>query len=191
MTMLGNDRGVLSILPHPKAPATVEEAGLSLDLILQLTLKTLHFSGELNGVDLAQRLGVRFSVVEPALQMLKAQHQVEIVGGAILGGPAYRYRITDAGRTRAALFLESSHYVGAAPVPLAQYRAYMNEFKKKAPHTATRERVRAAFSHLVISERGWLREMRLCYDRAFRPAACDRRRLGPADSASVKIWRGL
>ena len=29
----------------------------------------------------------------------------------------------------------------------------MYEFKKKAPHTATRERVRQAFSHLVISDR--------------------------------------
>ena len=29
----------------------------------------------------------------------------------------------------------------------------MSEYKKKAPHTATRERVRQAFSHLVISDR--------------------------------------
>ncbi len=54
---------------------------------------------------------------------------------------------------RAQLFLETSHYVGAAPVPLAQYRRYMTEFKKHAPNTATRERVRQAFAHLVISDR--------------------------------------
>ena len=44
---------------------------------------------------------------------------------------------------------------------------------------------------LVVNERGWLREMRLCYDRRFRPARCTPRRHGPADSASVRIWRGL
>ena len=44
---------------------------------------------------------------------------------------------------------------------------------------------------LVVNERGWLQEMRLCYDRAFKPAACAARRFGPADSAPVKIWRGL
>ena len=71
----------------------------------------------------------------------------------MIGGPSYRYRITDAGRVRAQLFLESNHYVGAAPVPLAQYRRYMAEYKKQAPHTATRDRVRQAFSHLVISDR--------------------------------------
>ena len=151
--MLASKNDVLSILPHPKAPNSLQETGLSIDLILQLVLKTLHFVGELSGADIAKRLGVKFSVIDPALQMLKTLHQVEVAGGAMIGGPSYRYRITDAGRTRAQLFLETNHYVGAAPVPLAQYKRYMYEFKKKAPHTATRERVRQAFSHLVISER--------------------------------------
>ncbi len=44
---------------------------------------------------------------------------------------------------------------------------------------------------LVVNERGWLNELRLCYDRKFMPEACDRRRFGPADAAPVKIWRGL
>ena len=151
--MLASRPNVPAILPHPAAPATLEEAGLSLDLIIQLVLKTLHFSGELTGSDLAGRLGLRFSVIDPALQMVKSQHQVEVAGGSIVGGPSYRYRITDAGRTRAQLFLEANHYVGAAPVPLTQYKRYMAEYKTKAPHTATRERVRQAFSHLVISDR--------------------------------------
>lgn len=44
---------------------------------------------------------------------------------------------------------------------------------------------------LALNERGWLQEMRLCYDKAFKPTACGARRSGPADSAPVKIWRGL
>lgn len=44
---------------------------------------------------------------------------------------------------------------------------------------------------LVVNERGWLKEMRLCYGKDFMPARCDRRRFGPADSAPLKIWRGL
>jgi ribonuclease T2 len=44
---------------------------------------------------------------------------------------------------------------------------------------------------LVVNERGWLQELRLCYGTNFKPAACDTRRFGPADSAPVKIWRGL
>jgi hypothetical protein len=99
---------------------------LGLDLVLQLVLKSLHFAGELSGTDLSRRLGLEFPVLMPALDLLKAQQQCAIVGGGFVGGASYRYRITDAGRTRAALFLESSHYVGVAPVPLAQYQRFLH-----------------------------------------------------------------
>jgi predicted ATPase with chaperone activity len=136
----------------PQAPTTLDEAGLSLDLVLQLALKTLHFAGDLTGGQLGQRMGLNFSVIEPALDELKAQRHVEIAGGAMVGRAAYRYRITDAGRARAALFLETNRYVGVAPVPFDQYRRYMLAFGKAIPRTATRDRVREAFSHLVINQ---------------------------------------
>lgn len=44
---------------------------------------------------------------------------------------------------------------------------------------------------VVVNERGWLRELRLCMDRRFRPAPCDRRRFGPPDGGKLRIWRGL
>jgi ribonuclease T2 len=44
---------------------------------------------------------------------------------------------------------------------------------------------------VVANDRGWLEELRLCYDRRFMPTACDRRRFGANDSAPLKIWRGL
>jgi len=138
---------------HPRAPGTLEESGLTLDLILQLSLKILHLAGELTGSALAQRLGLRFQVVEPALDMLKVERHCEVVGGSMLGSPAYRYRITDAGRVRAAMFLDQNHYVGKAPVPLEQYRRYMEGVRQSGHDKITRERVRAAFSHLVLSDR--------------------------------------
>lgn len=42
-----------------------------------------------------------------------------------------------------------------------------------------------------LNARGWLQELRLCYDKRFMPQACDRRRLGARDGAAAKIWRGL
>jgi len=139
-------------VPPPLAPKTLDECSLNLDLLLQLALKALHFSGELTGTDLARRLGLAFSVIEPAVEALKQQHQCEIVGGSMVGASSYRYRITDAGRARAMLFLEHSHYVGVAPVPLEQYRRYMSEFDKAISRTVTRDRVRRAFSQLVLSD---------------------------------------
>jgi hypothetical protein len=139
-------------LAHPPAPQTLEASGLSLDMITPLVLKTLYFVGELTGRDIAQRLGVNFAVIEPSLEFLKREHQVEIGGGAMFGGPAFRYRITDAGRARAGLFLEHNHYVGLAPVPLVQYRAYLAEFEQKVPKATTPAGIRRALSNLVLSD---------------------------------------
>ena len=71
----------------------------------------------------------------------------------MVGPASYRYRITDSGRTRVTIFLEHNQYVGVAPVPLARYVAYLHDWKKVAPRTATRNRVRDAFQHLVLGQR--------------------------------------
>lgn len=136
----------------PKAPKTLQEAGLGRDLVTQLVLKTLHLSGELTGTELARRLGLPFFAFEPVLGDIKQQHHCEVSGGA-LGSPSYVYRITDAGRSRAMLFMEHNHYIGRAPVPLAQYRAYMQNFQRSIRRHVDRSSVRKAFSHLVINDR--------------------------------------
>jgi len=138
---------------HPAPPSSLDEAGLSVDLVLQLVLKTLLFAGELSGTEMATRLGVAFSVLQPALDQLKQQRHCEIVGGAVFGGPTYKYRITDAGRSRAAVFLEQNHYVCAAPVPVEQYRRYMAALARRPRTHASRARLREAFSRLVVNQR--------------------------------------
>jgi hypothetical protein len=136
-----------------RAPMTLDEAGLRLDLVVQLITKILHFAGELSGVELAERLGLSFPAIEPAIDVLKAQHLCEIVGGTNVGPPSYRYRISTLGRDRAMTFLASNKYTGIAPVPIAQYRAYMNAFQAACPIQASRPLVRKAFSHLVLTQR--------------------------------------
>ena len=142
-----------AIVRFPEAPKTLADAGLPFDLMVSLALKTLHFAGELSGADMAARLGLQYSLIIPILQHLKNAHLVEVSGGGLTAGPAFVYRLTDAGRVRALLALEQSHYVGAAPVPLAAYATYMRAFDAAAPRPATRERVRDAFRKLVISQR--------------------------------------
>jgi predicted ATPase with chaperone activity len=138
--------------PLPKAPRTLEEAGLGFDLVTQLVLKTMHLGGDMSGTEIARRLGLSFLAIEPVLAAIKAQYQCEVSGG-VLGAPSFRYRITDAGRTRAMLFMEHNHYVGQAPVPLEQYRRYMHRFQAAVREKIDRPSVRDAFSHLVISDR--------------------------------------
>ena len=148
MTVIADDPQVVA----PIAPRTLAEAQLSPDLVTQLVLKTLHLSGELSGTELAKRLGLPFFAIEPVLATIKQHHQCEVSGGA-LGSLSYKYRITDAGRARAMLFMEHNHYVGFAPVPLSQYQAYMRTFKAAQRNHVGRDAVKKAFSHLVISSR--------------------------------------
>ena len=136
----------------PAAPRTLAEAGLSPDLVTQIVLKILHLSGELSGTELARRIGLPFFAIEPVLATIKQQHHCEVSGGA-LGSPTYRYRVTDAGRARAMLFMEHNHYVGQAPVPLSQYTSYMYAFQKALRRNVDRPMVKQAFSHLVINDR--------------------------------------
>ena len=42
-----------------------------------------------------------------------------------------------------------------------------------------------------LNARGWLTELRLCYDRRFMPTRCEGARYGASDDARVKIWRGM
>ena len=44
---------------------------------------------------------------------------------------------------------------------------------------------------VLISDKNWLRELRICYARSLRPQRCNRRAFGPPDSAMLKIWRGI
>lgn len=44
---------------------------------------------------------------------------------------------------------------------------------------------------VTVTRGGWLQELRLCYGRSFMPATCPRAKHGAADTAPLKIWRGL
>ena len=137
----------------PRAPTTVEETGLTFDLLQQLVLKALHVSGEQSAAALCARLGVVHSVLDPVLQHMKHSYLSEVWGGGTVGSPSYVYRVTEVGRERALMSLAQSQYIGRAPVPFSQYAAYMRAFTTNASPSVTRARVEQAFSHLVLSPR--------------------------------------
>ena len=42
-----------------------------------------------------------------------------------------------------------------------------------------------------LDRKGWLEELRLCYDKRFMPKPCDKARFGAKDDEVARIWRGL
>jgi predicted ATPase with chaperone activity len=137
---------------HPPAPATLGEAGLRDGTVADLVLRLLHLDVDRSGADIALRLALPFAAIHPVIESLKAMRLCETFGGGLLGGPMFRYRLTDAGRQRARESLAQCHYIGAAPVPLAQYQAYLRAHHERERRALSPADVRLAFSGLVLGE---------------------------------------
>ncbi|MCC7416570.1 MAG: ATP-binding protein [Acidobacteria bacterium] len=134
----------------PRVPATLEEAGIAIDQIEQLLVKTLY-GGEATGLSLAERIRLPFPILEPLVERARAERLVEVRGTTGSGSAGYRYVLTDLGRDRAQQYLAACHYVGASPVPLSAYVAGMTALASARGYM-DRQRLRRGFSHLVIAD---------------------------------------
>jgi hypothetical protein len=139
------------VKPMPPAPpATLEETGLHPDTLGQLLLKTL-VAGEANGTALSEKLRLPYSVLDALIQHARVEKLLEVRGASGAGSAGYRYALTDLGRDRAGQFFELSRYVGPAPVPLAQYNAYVRACMAARPYL-DRDRLSTGFEHLVVGK---------------------------------------
>jgi hypothetical protein len=130
-------------------PATIAETGLHPDSLAQLLLKTL-VAGESTGTNLADRLRLPYSVLDALVQHARVEKLVEVRGTSGTGTAGYRYILTDLGRDRAMQFFEISRYVGPAPVPLAQYNAYVRACMAARPYV-DRDVLSTGFSELIVN----------------------------------------
>jgi hypothetical protein len=134
----------------PPPPATLEETGLHPDTLAQILLKTL-VSGEASGTALSEKLRLPYSVLDLLIQHGRVEKLLEVRGTSGAGSAGYRYVLTDLGRDRANQFFELSRYVGPAPVPLAQYNAYVRACMAAKPYL-NKERLATGFTNLVVSK---------------------------------------
>jgi hypothetical protein len=89
--------------------------------------------------------------VDDRLLSLQQRRLVEVLGTSGPNRGAYLFDLTGAGRDRAREALASSQYVGPAPVPLVQYRAWVEKQTIRNVHV-TRDVVREGFRGMVLSE---------------------------------------
>jgi hypothetical protein len=134
----------------PPPPATIAETGLHPDTLSQLLLKTL-VAGEASGTGLSEKLRLPYSVLESLLQHARVEKLIEVRGAAGTGSAGYRYILTDLGRDRANQFLDVSRYVGPAPVPLAQYNAYVRACMAARPFV-DRQTLSSGFENLIVNK---------------------------------------
>src|SRR5438046_1464714 len=135
----------------PTAPDSLRQAGLSLNFLNDLLMRTLYVHGVMLGLDLARNVCLPFKVIEESLKFLKDEKCVEVQGGDLIGRVSYRYQLTELGRHRAMESTKQCAYVGPAPVPLEDY---VEQTYRQAVTgiSCSPEPLRAAFSHLVLKE---------------------------------------
>ena len=134
----------------PRAPASVEETGLTADQISHLVVKTLY-AGEATGVVVADRMRLPYSILQALVEGLRIEHLVEVRGSAGSGSAGYRYSLTDLGRDRARQYLDANSYIGPAPVSLDAYIREMTAIAESRGYI-DRDRLLAGFSHLIVGD---------------------------------------
>ena len=104
---------------RPAPPESLEDAGLTNEMVDALIFKYLMNVGSAAGAKIAATLALPHPLVVERLTDLKKQQLLGYVGNANMGD--FTYTLTEAGRSRARQFMEESMYFGAAPVPLEAY----------------------------------------------------------------------
>jgi predicted ATPase with chaperone activity len=135
----------------PKSPQNLEDTGLTLGFLCDLTLKTLFLRGSMLGLELSRQLRVPFKIIETALRFLKDEKCVEVSGGDMIGSVSYRYNLTEFGRNRAHDAMAAVPYVGPAPVPIDDYvKQCYRQIVTGVPISP--EGIRRSMAHLVITD---------------------------------------
>jgi hypothetical protein len=134
----------------PPLPRTIRDTGLSPELIEQLVIKSLY-GGESTGHALSERLRLPYTLIEPIIERVRAEQQLEVRGASGSGSAAFRYALSDLGRDRARQYLAINQYIGAAPVPLEAYVSEMGALMAARGYVDA-ERLKSGFSHLVVTD---------------------------------------
>ena len=151
----------MTIHPSPQnahssfLPATItklDDTGLSLLWLQDLTLKILYFQGNLSGFKVAEEIALPFAgVTDQILEALKREKLVEVKSSAVgLGEGSYQFAITGQGIERAREALDRSQYAGPAPVPI---EIYNDAIRRQGKHriVVTARTMRQLLSQLVLS----------------------------------------
>ena len=137
---------------QPPVPEVIEDLGLPPMFLEQLVLKILYFKGEITGRQLANHIGLNFSVIESVVDLLKRQHHIAAKASLGMGSVSSVFTMTEAGRALAREHLEVNTFTGRAPVPIQQYTIGV-QMQSAADGWLTPEKLRTAFKHMVVSER--------------------------------------
>ncbi len=136
----------------PPQPRNVDETGLTLGFLTDLSIKFLYYAGVMSGVQIADELGLPFTgVVEEVIHFIAEERLVEMKGGKGFGRASFSYTLTERGREVAREAVRRSSYTGKAPVPLEQYSSLIRLQMQDIPFITKDDLIRH-FKGLVLPD---------------------------------------
>ncbi|MFM1991887.1 MAG: hypothetical protein RJA99_4844 [Pseudomonadota bacterium] len=134
----------------PRAPRTPAETGLPFAFVAGLTLRHLLSGGEARQDELAVRLRLPLSVIDPILAFLRAEKLAEVPRRGSFEADV-TWALTEAGRVRAQDATARCGYVGPAPVALDAYCARVALQAQHGRHV-DRARLRSGLGDAVVHD---------------------------------------
>jgi len=135
----------------PPVPESLEDTGLTAGMVSDLILKTLYVQGARTGLQLERFIRLPFSILDPLLMDLQQRRQIEVRGSEGHGRIGYTFDITGEGRARCREVMQTSRYVGPAPIPLGEYWESVRSQSTRGLQIG-RDAIRAGFNHLVFED---------------------------------------
>ena len=142
MIALGN-------LSAPAAPVDLESTGVERTVLCDLALKTAHILPRCTTKWIAGQMRLPVPLVEELLEQMARDHLLDVLGQE---GPFdRRYTTSGRGLERASRLLNTSSYIGPAPVPLETYSAVIHTQHSQFPEVSLEE-VRQALGELILPD---------------------------------------
>lgn len=132
----------------PTMPRSLEDAGISDQLLIELVAKVLYLRGNMSLIDLAHHLRLLAVIVEGVCEFMRTEKMLELLRCGTTTGDA-DYGLTGHGRTSAAEFLRKCRYAGPAPVTLDSYTKQVHK-QSFADMRVTHAEVENSYRHMVI-----------------------------------------
>lgn len=131
----------------PPAPRTLADTQLPFLFVVQLACKIFFHTGPQRAAELASRIRLPVSVIEPVIDFLRRERMCEVTSNS--SSVNLMYGLTDLGRSRAEEYVRVNQYSGPAPVSLQAYTDQVLR-QSRTDVAVTREQVARAYGGIVI-----------------------------------------
>src|SRR5687767_8510199 len=132
-------------------PTSLRDLDIPSGMVVDLIMRILFQEGDVSLQRISTISKLDPQLLDEIVSALQREHLVEVAGAGQIGRLSYSYRLSDAGRSRAAEAFDRSQYVGPAPVPVEKY-THGIMLQTAEPLQLTMTEFQEGLAHLILPE---------------------------------------